>query len=182
MMIAEKERRYEITEYGLMIDTIISFDEWLQCGQHLWEVRRRIQWCIGDWLAFGERRWGEDYAQAMKVTQYSLQTLRNYAAISSAFPDQTYRGRYELSHSHFEAVKASDIPTAKKSEFLQAAVDNEMSRDDVRAAVKSWRGEPEPVRPWSMTCVPDAPEIFITLPIEYVGQSITITAKVNGSD
>ena len=190
-MIITEETPYQITQNGLNIVDSITFDLWVACGQHLWEIRQRIQWCIGDWLAFGERKFGETYAQALSVTEYSEQTLKNLAHVSKSFSEKKYRGQYRLSHSHFAAVAASDIPTAKKSEFLQAAVDNEMSREDVRAAVKSWRGEPEAVKPWVMLvtieqqetewkaiAVVTQTEARLNIPKWLVGQTVEIKMKV----
>jgi hypothetical protein len=176
-MMMPKAPAYTITPNGLDIYEQITFDEWLDCGQHLWEVRRRIQWCIGDWLEFGERKWGEKYAQAVSVTEYHPQTLKNLAAVSRSFPDKKYRGQYHLSHSHFAAVAAKDIPADKKAEFLQAAVDNGMSREDVRAAVRSWRGEPEEARSWSVSMKVTQREITVVLPPYLVGQTVVLTAK-----
>ena len=32
---------------------------------------------IGDWLNYGERKWGEKYKEALEKTGYDYQTLRN---------------------------------------------------------------------------------------------------------
>ena len=180
-----------VPKMGITFDQNITFEEWYAYGQHLWEIKQDLQWCIGDWLLYGEKRWGETYAQALSVTEYSEQTLKNLANVSKSFPKKKYRQQYRLSHSHFAAVAASDIPTAKKSEFLQAAVDNEMSREDVRAAVKSWRGEPEAVKPWVMLvtieqqetewkaiAVVTQTEARLNVPKWLVGQTVEIKMKV----
>ena len=135
-----KGQVYQITPTGLEIGDDMTLPDWIDCGQRLWEIRTTIQWCVGDWLAFGEKIFGEAYAQAISVTQYSEQTLKNYASISRAFSDREYRGRYSLSHSHFEAVAAHDIPMEQKTLFLEKAIEHGFSREDLRAAVKSWRG------------------------------------------
>lgn len=170
---------YRTTQHGLIIDFDITREEWLECGGVLCAAYRGIKWAIGDWLAFGEDVLGEDYSQGLDVTDYEPQTLLNYACVSRAFPDLAYRARYEkLSHGHFEAVSARDIPFDKKTEFLQAALDNDMTRQDVRAAVKSWRGKAQLPEPWSIECIPDDPVLIITLPRDHVGRRIRISSRV----
>ena len=43
-------------------------DEWQAVGSYPQGAACSIQWCIGDWLNYGERRYGETYAQAIEAT------------------------------------------------------------------------------------------------------------------
>jgi hypothetical protein len=52
-----------------------------------------------------------------------------------------------------------------------------MSREDVRAAVRSWRGEPEEARSWSVSMKVTQREITVVLPPYLVGQTVVLTAK-----
>lgn len=38
-------------------------------------IEGAVQWWVGDWLNFGERKYGEKYAQGMDATGYAYQTV-----------------------------------------------------------------------------------------------------------
>jgi hypothetical protein len=62
---------------GLLIDESITFEEWQNLGQALQKAGGAIQFWIGDWIRFGESKWGEKYTQAIEMTGLKYQTLRN---------------------------------------------------------------------------------------------------------
>ena len=121
---------FEITSTGLRLLHKPTFEEWVTFGRKLWSIRTAIQWCVGDWLAYGEGRgdWGETYAQAHEVTQYSERTLSNLAWVSDRV--QMSRRREDLSHSHHEAVAKLEPTT--QAVVLQKAASEKWSREDVR--------------------------------------------------
>lgn len=80
---------------GLTFHNGISFDEWQEVGKKLKAVRGTIHWWIGDWLNYGEGRWGEMYSQALEETPYVYQTLANDKFVASRF--EFYRRRENLS-------------------------------------------------------------------------------------
>jgi len=55
-------------------------------------------WWIGDWLAFGERKYGEMYEKALEVTEKDYGVLRN--AVSVAGKIEMSRRRDNLSWGH----------------------------------------------------------------------------------
>ena len=66
----------ELTNNSLTIPSETPFDEWQQIGGRLKEIEGAVMWWIGDWLNFGERNYGEKYAQALDATAYEYGTLR----------------------------------------------------------------------------------------------------------
>jgi hypothetical protein len=70
----------------------------------LGEIGRACQWWIGDWLNYGERAYGEKYAQGMAATGYELQTLTNMAWVAARV--EISRRREILSWSHHAEVAA----------------------------------------------------------------------------
>lgn len=62
---------------GLELPEKLSFENWSDIGLKLSKIERVVLWWIGDWLRYGEAKWGEKYAQALDETGYSYQTLRN---------------------------------------------------------------------------------------------------------
>src|SRR5215467_8393012 len=59
--------------------------DWLKAGHRLGTVGRCSQWWIGDWIRYGNSKWGEKYSEAARVTGYDPASLRNMAWVASRF-------------------------------------------------------------------------------------------------
>ena len=132
--------KFLITSTGLQVIGKPTFDEWMQFGQVLWGIKSAVQWAIADWLRYGEGEYGERYAQAMDARNVSEHTLQNYAWVGGKFDSSRRRGN--LSFSHHEAVAAIPDPEIQ-DDLLTQAVNEHMSREDIRAAAKPYK----PARP-----------------------------------
>lgn len=121
-----------VTPIGLELPDALTFDQWQAIGDSLQGVERSLMWWIGDWLRFGERRWGERYAQAIDTTGKSYGTLRNAASVATAFGDLSRR-RDSLSWSHHAEVAA--LPVGAGDRLLRLAEDEGWSRKDLRQRV-----------------------------------------------
>lgn len=73
--------RCTILKAGLLLPQDMEFKEWESAGLLLRQLNQSLQFMLGDWLNYGEAVYGEAYAQALDETDYSLQTLRNYAYV-----------------------------------------------------------------------------------------------------
>lgn len=60
----------------------LRFEEWQAIGNTLQQVSASLNWWIGDWLNYGEQRWGEMYAQAMDITGWDYDRLRHCKYVS----------------------------------------------------------------------------------------------------
>lgn len=140
---------FVVTALGLRLVFEPTFDQWLKFGRKLWAMRTSLQWCVGDWLVYGEGKgeWGETYAQAVDVTHYAPQTLANFAWVSSRI--DISRRREDLSWSHHEAV--APLPPVQQQAVLTQAKregwDREITRDEVRKV----QGKPPPPKPMHET-------------------------------
>jgi len=54
-----------------------SFEQWEECGKFIKKCEGAVHFWIGDWLNYGEKKWGKMYAQAIDQTGYDYQTLAN---------------------------------------------------------------------------------------------------------
>jgi len=122
----------KVSPVGLVFTGEISFDNWASIGPMLGKYSRAVAWAIGDWLNFGEAKWGEMYAQALDTTGLSLGRLRNLKYLAGAVP-MTNRVS-TLSLSHHEAV--ASFPIDRQSQLLRMATDYDLNRDELRAIVK----------------------------------------------
>ena len=128
--LAEQFSIIKLTKNGIQFGREkMPFDEWARLGKELHKIRRWASWAIGDWLNYGEQRYGEMYAQALDDTQYSYQTLCNMKYVSSKFEISRRSG--ELSWSHHSDVAA--LPPKEADKWLERAAERDWSVRDLRA-------------------------------------------------
>lgn len=72
-------KSFVLTPVGLVVEGSPSITEWLHFGEAIRRYTEAIQWCIGDWLNYGERAYGDMYTQALEATDYEYGTLANFA-------------------------------------------------------------------------------------------------------
>lgn len=120
---------------GLQIVQKLEFDEWEELGDMLKYWGSSINYLLGDWLNYGEREYGEKYAQALEDTEYELQTLRNYAYVCRQIPLE--RRRPELTFSHHAAVAGLD--DQEQDILLGRAIDEKMGVRELRKSVSDLR-------------------------------------------
>src|SRR5438552_1857938 len=116
---------FELTPNGLRPIGDPSFEQWVECGEYLQFLNGSIHFLIGDWLNYGERKWGERYKEALEKTGYDYQTLRNDKWISSRVPAD--RRRPDLTFDHHQTV--ADLPAEEQEDLLSTAEEKHLNRD-----------------------------------------------------
>lgn len=86
----------------------ITFEQWYEVGATLQTIKGSINWWLGDWMNFGERVYGETYAQAIEVTGAEYQWLADCKWVAGRVPKDVRLP--ELSWSHHRAVSKIDDP------------------------------------------------------------------------
>jgi hypothetical protein len=84
----------------------LELAEWIRQGRRLGALGRAGNWWLGDWVRYGNARYGERYETAARVTGYEVQSLMNMAYVASRF--EISRRRETLSWSHHAEVAALD--------------------------------------------------------------------------
>jgi len=132
--------QFKITPTGLVVKGDITFDDWAMIGPALGKYHRGIAWAVGDWLATGEHKFGEMYAQAMDTTGLSLGRLRNLKSLADRVP---YENRVStLSLSHHEAVAPFSHEVQRK--LLTLADENGIDRNEMREIAAEVHGYSDP--------------------------------------
>ena len=135
--LARIEQRARLTPAGMELPSDLSFEEWEDVGRGLRAIEGAVQWWIGDWLNYGERKYGEKYAQAVEATGYAYDTLRVMAYVAGKV--ETDRRRSVLSFSHHAEVAGLEPP--EQDALLTAAESGEWSKNELRRAVKVYKRE-----------------------------------------
>jgi signal transduction histidine kinase len=82
----------------------LELSEWIQQGRRLGALGRATNWWLGDWVRYGNARYGERYDIASRITGYEVQSLMNMAYVASRF--EISRRRETLSWSHHAELAA----------------------------------------------------------------------------
>jgi hypothetical protein len=80
--LAIQDPKFSITPTGIQFNEELSFDEWNNLGEKLAPIARSIGFIIGDWINYGEARYGAKYDEALARTGLAYKTLRNLAYVS----------------------------------------------------------------------------------------------------
>jgi hypothetical protein len=125
----------ELTRVGWTPSADIGLAEWSAVGRRFGEIGRCSQWWLGDWILFGNARFGERYSRAVKLTGYDVQSLMNMVYVASRF--EIYRRRESLSWSHHAAVAALEVD--RQEHWLTRAGADGLSVADLRVELRGER-------------------------------------------
>lgn len=118
----------EFTTTSLKLPEKLSFDHWARIGRQLQLADLAVQWWIGDWLNYGEPRYGEKYAQAIEEFGRKKQTLMNYAYVARAIEPSRRREIVDFStHAEVASLEPED-----QDKLLAKAAKENMSKASVR--------------------------------------------------
>jgi hypothetical protein len=109
--------------------------EWLHQGKRLGAIGRGSAWWIGDWVNYGNTKFGEKYIRAARITGYDSQSLMNMAYVASRV--DVSRRREELSWSHHAEVAA--LPPAEQESWLNVAKTDGLSVHRLRERLRAVR-------------------------------------------
>lgn len=133
----------EVSRVGLRLPEGLSYDDWARAGTLIQDIGKAVPWWLGDWLSYGEARYGEKYTRAVADTGYSAQTLMNVASVCRRV--DASRRREGLSFAHHAEVAA--LPPDAQVAWLERAGRDRLSVSALRAAIRTSRGREAPGAP-----------------------------------
>jgi hypothetical protein len=130
----------ELTANGGLTSPNITYDQVEAVGTMLADIRRKVQFAMGDWLVLVEERFPEEFSQAAEVLKISPGGLQDYIRVARKVPRSMRRP--ELAWSLHRAVAALEPPEQKR--MLEVAVREGLSHHELRQRLKP--AELEPIR------------------------------------
>ncbi len=143
-----------LTPVGFQPSRKLTYEEWEECGRTLQQAAGAVQWWIGDWLNYGEREYGEKYAQAVEVgamLDRNVETVRAAQWVSERIP--IVRRLTTLSWSHHQAV--ASLEPEEQGALLGEAETNGWSHRQLRDAVRHYKKALEAPPQSTETCTVD---------------------------
>ncbi|XTZ15357.1 LmbU family transcriptional regulator [Micromonospora echinospora] len=105
----------------------------MRAGRRLSALATSTAWCLGDWILFGQARYGEKYREAVETVGLDYQTLRNYTWVARAVAMPRRRENLSFQH-HAEVASLSDT---EQDYWLRRAEENRWSRNELRRQVRA---------------------------------------------
>ena len=124
--------KFTLTPKGLVAGDDVGFEEWQQLGEVLQRFEASIQWLIGDWMAFGERRWGQTYEQVASATGYEVTTLYNFASVARSINFSLRSEKLSFGHHRLVVSMAPDL----QRQWLEYGEVNNLSISQMRKAIE----------------------------------------------
>ncbi len=109
-----------------------TFEEWLEVGKFMHQAGKSLHFWLGDWLNLGERKWGEKYKEAIALTGFDYQTLRNDKWVARQV-DLSVR-KDNLSFTHHLAV--AEFESDEQEELLNIAEKQKLTVKDFHNLIK----------------------------------------------
>lgn len=123
----------QATPTGLILAKDLTFEEWNAIGANFGIALQTAAWCIGDWMVYGERRWGkqtllpgeafdpkskrvssEIFERALSSTNLDRQTLSQYGSVCRKIP--LAERRIYLSFGHHRLL--APLPAPQRLEWM----------------------------------------------------------------
>ena len=134
--LAISDPKFSITPTGIEFKEDLSFEEWEALGQQLAPVGKSIGFIIGDWINYGEKRWGDKYEEAIKRTGMAYQTLRDVAYVARRV-DLSFRND-KLDFVHHRVVAKIKNPE-EQQHWLKMAVKHKLGKRRLQKSINFGR-------------------------------------------
>jgi hypothetical protein len=134
-VVAPRRKAAGITPVAWVVNAEMDLADWVAAGRNLGAMSRCSQWWLGDWIRYGNTKFGERYARVASITGYDAQTLMNMVYVASRF--DISRRRENLSWSHHEALASLDEHA--QEHWLDYASGSKLSVSDLRLELRAAR-------------------------------------------
>lgn len=138
-----------ITEVSLdLSDPDLDWDDYQRLGTFLGSMNRACAWWVGDFILYGERLYGELYAQIEEALGLAPQTLANRASVARHIPPNRRRAALPFG-VHAEVAY---LEPRERDLWLDKAERGQWTRAKLREEMRDARGiSPDPMGDLAVT-------------------------------
>ena len=127
----------KVFKTGLILKEGLDFKDWQKIGGALKTFYKANKWWIGDWILYGERKYGEMYSQALGNTDYEYDTLKDIKYVSSRVEMSCRHDN--LSFSHHKEV--AGLEPKEQDKWLAKAEEEGWDREEFRRQLRNRKNE-----------------------------------------
>jgi hypothetical protein len=128
--------KFSVDPTGIEFHEELSFDEWSNIGAKVVPMAKTIGFVVGDWINYGESRYGEKYVEALRETKMTLETLKQFSYVARNI--EKCRRLHVLDWSHHQVVAKIKNPD-EQSRWLGIAENDRMSVRRLRRSINAGR-------------------------------------------
>ena len=143
-LIATANHNFTIDPTGINFTGELTFEEWHNLGLQLVPIAKSIGFIVGDWINYGQGRYGEKYAEALRTSGLAYDTLRKYAHAAKSIQTGNRFPNLDWTH-HLTVAKIKDPDEQRK--WLEIADSDGMSVSRLRKSINAGR----PLQPDEVT-------------------------------
>lgn len=115
---------------GLQLDESTTAEEWANIGKQLLVGNKILNWCLGDWLVFGEKK---NFASLSNELGFDEGYLRNLKWVSKEFPMSLRRD--DISHKHYQIL--APIDRAERKKWIDTIAKEGLSTRELTMRIRS---------------------------------------------
>ena len=120
-----------------LTDPDLPWDVYEQLGAFIGEMNRACSWWVGDLIVFGEKVYGETYAQIEQAIGLAPQTIANRASVARHIPpERRIPGLAFGTHA-----EVAYLPPRERDRWLRLADKSGWTRAKLREEMRVARGE-----------------------------------------
>lgn len=127
--------KYTVRPTGIEFNGELSFEEWEDIGRQAVPMAKSIGFIVGDWINYGEGRYGEQYTGAIESTGLDYGTLRNYAHVARRV-EMSYRND-NLDFTHHMVV--AKLKPDEQEHWLEIAAENHLGKRRLQRSINLGR-------------------------------------------
>jgi site-specific DNA-methyltransferase (adenine-specific) len=122
-----------LTETSYTLPEGLNLGQWLAIGETLQRMERSVQWWLGDWWNYGERRYGEMASQASRdhvrdATGHAYHTVRQAGQVAAKFGIDDRSSDVSWTHH----LMATPLPLDDAKAILQEAASEGLTTRETR--------------------------------------------------
>lgn len=125
-----------VTTTSLTLTGQLPFKRYLETAALLGKIGHGVQWWLGDLLVYGDKAYGEKYAQAEAETGFDPGTLANITSVCDRVEPSRRRAALSFAH-HVEVAK---LTPDEQTRWLEVAEKKGWTRAELRRALKGESG------------------------------------------
>jgi hypothetical protein len=124
----------------MRFDALLPLETWKSVATAIAAYSDATCWWLGDWLAFGQMKYGRRYKEGIALTGLEYQTLRNYAVVARRFEPSRRRDNLSFQH-HAELCALLD---SDQELWLDLSVENGWSKAELRRRLRGTQAAARP--------------------------------------
>ena len=166
---------FELRKTSVVVKRPADFLEWKAAFGWCQRVEKAALFWVGELIEYGERVFGEKYAQALDSTEYTEQALKDITYVVRHVAPS--RRRDALSFNHHREV--APLPPSEQTKWLEDAEVENLSVQQLRIRIKEARSEAagHPVELWvEVRCKDTADQIQFAERLRLEGRFVKLKA------